>query len=98
MSDKILVANRSRLIEKYTRAGFNKVVEAVRLLVDADAKRGFKTSLIFVDDPVAMRRHKGAPVTDPASGQQNKDAIDAIFNSIQPEYLVILDAPDVIPH
>ena len=41
---------------------------------------------------------KGRAVTDPKSGQQHKEAIDAIYAATEPEYLVILDAPDVIPH
>ena len=30
--------------------------------------------------------------------RQNKEAIDAIFRSANPEYLMILGAPDVVPH
>lgn len=98
MSKKVLVTSKSALIEKYQRAGFDKVVDAIRTLIAADEKRGFSTFLIFLDDPTAMRRHGGRPVTDPKSGQQHKEAIDAVYRSIQPEYLVILDAPDVVPH
>jgi Aspartyl/Asparaginyl beta-hydroxylase len=29
---------------------------------------------------------------------QNKEAIDAIFNHREPDYLMILGAPDVVPH
>lgn len=98
MSLKILVTSRSMLIAKYSKPGFDKVAKAVKLLVAADKKRGFTTSLIFVDDPAAMRRCNGKAVTDPKSGQQHKEAIDAIYRSLQPEYIVMLDAPDVIPH
>lgn len=98
MSDKILIASRSALVTKYKRPGFAKVMAAIKVLVRADKKRGLRTSLIFVDDPVAMRRHRGKAVTDPTSGQQHKEAIDAIYTSLRPEYLVILDAPDIIPH
>jgi hypothetical protein len=98
MSEKILIASRSMLIAKYTKPGFDKVAAAVKVLIAADKKRGLNTSLIFLDDPVAMRRHKGSAVTDPKSGQQHKEAIDAICKSLQPQYLVILDAPDIIPH
>lgn len=98
MSHKILVASRSMLTVKYTKPGFGKVTDAVKLLIAADKKRGLNTSLIFLDDPVAMRRHKGKAVTDPKSSQQHKEAIDAIYKSLQPEYIVILDAPDIIPH
>ena len=51
--------------------------------------------------PLTMRRYQGhAPSTDPRSGQQHKEAIDAIYTASpsEPEYLAILDAPDVVPH
>jgi hypothetical protein len=98
MSEKVLLASKSALITKYQRDGFNRVVEAAQLLKAADKKRGFETSLVFLDDPATMRRFGGRAVTDPASGQQHKEAIDAIYAASEPEYLVILDAPDVIPH
>lgn len=98
MPDKILVTSRSRLIEKYEKRGFDKVVAAVKKLIAADRRRELTTSLVFLDDPVAMRRFRGRAVTDPGSGQQHKEAIDAIYAAAQPEYLVILDAPDVVPH
>jgi len=98
MSEKVLLASKSALITKYKRPGFNKVVEAAALLKAADKKRGFNTSLVFLDDPATMRRYGGRAVTDPMSGQQHKEAIDAIYAASEPEYLVILDAPDVIPH
>ena len=98
MSDKFLLASKSALINKYGRPGFKKVVDAFKLLKKADEKRGFNTSLVFLDDPATMRRYKGRAVTDLRSGQQHKEAIDAIYAAVEPEYLVILDAPDVIPH
>jgi hypothetical protein len=98
MSEKVLLASKSALITKYKPEGFKKVVEAASLLKAADRKRGFDTSLVFLDDPATMRRFKGRAVTDPTSGQQHKEAIDAIYAASEPEYLVILDAPDVIPH
>jgi peptidase C25-like protein len=98
MSTKILLASKSALLAKYQKPGFNKVMEAVKLLRVADSKRGFTTSLIFVDDEATMRRYRGRAVTDPKSGQQHKEAIDAIYAALEPEYLVILDAPDIIPH
>ena len=98
MSEKVLLASKSALITKYGRPGFKKVVAAAALLKAADKKRGFNTALVFLDDEATMRRYKGRAVTDPKSGQQHKEAIDAIFAATEPEYLVILDAPDVIPH
>lgn len=98
MSEKILLASKSALITKYRRPSFRRVMDAVKLLIKADKGRELRTSLIFLDDDAAMKLCGGRAVTDPKSGQQHKEAIDAVYTHFRPEYLVILDAPDVIPH
>ena len=40
----------------------------------------------------------GIKVTSAKNARQNKEAIDAIFNHREPDYLMILGAPDVVPH
>lgn len=37
-------------------------------------------------------------VRDAADAKQNKEVVDGIFESLQPDYLVILGAADVVPH
>src|SRR5262245_12680838 len=98
MDDKIIVSNRSALKAKYGGAGVTKIKNAVDALIVADAKRGIKSRLVYLDDVAAMKRFKGRAVTDHTSARQNKNAIDAIFGSAMPEYLMILGAPDVVPH
>jgi hypothetical protein len=95
MSRKILVSNRAALIGKYGPSGLRRIREGVRELTKADKSRGFETRLIFLDDAALL---KSFAVTDPESGQQHKRAIDRIYDLFNPEYLVILDAPDVVPH
>jgi hypothetical protein len=98
MSEKILVTSRSALIEKYGKKGFDEIIRAVQALAEADKGRGYVTRLVFLDDQKAMRGFRGTPVTDIKSGQQHKEAIDSIYAALKPEYLVILDGPDVVPH
>ena len=98
MDDKIIVSNRGALTAKYTSAGVTKIKSAVAALIAADAERGIKSRLVYLDDATAMKGFKGKPVTDPKSERQNKEAIDAIFRSSNPEYLMILGSFDVVPH
>jgi len=98
MDDKIIVSNRSALTAKYGRAGLTKIRKAVASLIAADAKRGIKSRLVFLDDDAAMKRLKGRAVTSYGDPRQNKEAIDAIFRAENPEYLMILGATDVVPH
>jgi hypothetical protein len=98
MDDKIIVSNRAALTAKYGSAGVGKIKQAVTALIAADAKRGIKSRLVYLDDAVAMKSFKGKAVTDPVDPRQNKEAIDAIFKAADPDYLMILGAIDVVPH
>jgi hypothetical protein len=98
MDDKIIVSNRTALTAKYGAAGVQKIKQAVNALIAADAKRGIKSRLVYLDDAVAMKSFKGKAVTIPVDPRQNKEAIDAIFKSGDPDYLVILGSIDVVPH
>jgi hypothetical protein len=98
MDDKIIVSNRTALTAKYGSNGLKKIRRAITDLIDADGRRGIRSRLVYLDEAAAMRRFRGGAVTDPADPRQNKDAIDAIFRAANPEYLMILGAPDVVPH
>ena len=83
--DKIIVSNRAALATKYGSAGVAKIKAAVSDLIAADAKRGVKSRLVYLDDAVAMKSFKGRGVTDASSPRQNKEAIDAIFRAADPD-------------
>ena len=67
-------------------------------MIAADAKRGIKSRFVYLDEAAAMKSFRGRAVTQPTDPRQNKEAIDAIFRAANPEYLMILGAPDVVPH
>lgn len=98
MYDKIIVSNSTPLTAKYEPAGLKKIRTAIDSLIAADAKRGIKSRLVFLNDAAAMKSFRGKAVNDHTSERQNKEAIDAIFRAIDPEFLMILGAPDVVPH
>jgi len=98
MDDKIIVSNRSVLTAKYGAAGLVKIKKSVDVLIAADDKRGINSRLVYLDDAASMKKYKGNAVTVHTSPRQNKEAIDAIFRSAAPEYLMILGAIDVVPH
>jgi hypothetical protein len=98
MPDKIIVTNCSALKQKYGAQGLREVLAAVRTLIASDKKKGLVTQLMDLSDSSAMKRVKGAPVSDPTDERQNKDGVDAISAATKPDYLLILDAPDIVPH
>jgi hypothetical protein len=98
MNEKIIVTNLGALKKKYGTKGLSKIRTAVRKLISADKSRGFHTRLVALDRSSHMKKVNGTAVSDPSSARQNKSAIDAVFTSIRPDYLMILGATDVIPH
>src|SRR5262245_8725349 len=97
IDDKIIVSNPTALTAKYGSHGVNEINAAIGVVMDADEERGIESRLVYLDDAAAMRRFRGRAVTDPADPRRNKDAVDAIFRAENPEYLMILGAPDVVP-
>lgn len=97
MTEKIVVSNAAALRAKYGR-GYSAVLAAVRRWIAADRARGMSTRLVALDSAATMKRYHGRAVTDATNAKQNKDAIDAVYATARPDYLVILGAADVVPH
>lgn len=95
--NKVIVTNLSVLKSKYT-TGFAAVDKAIKRLIVADAARGLKTVVVDVSDATQMKSLGGKAVTSVKNARQHKEAVDAIFRKLVPEYLVLLGSPDVIPH
>jgi hypothetical protein len=96
--DKVVVTNRSALKAKYTPVQVARIDKAVGALVAADVKRGLTTVVVNLDDAKQMKAYGAPAVTNPTSARQVKRAIDALFRKDAPDYLMILGAPDVVPH
>jgi Peptidase family C25 len=96
--DKVLIANITAQKLKYGVRGYRSVRASITNLVAADSVRGLKTMLVDISNPLEMERYNARAVSDPRSEIQNKDAIDRIYAALKPQYLVLLDGPDVIPH
>ena len=96
--DKVLITNASRLRAKYGRAGKARVERALKRLIGADRRRGFSSELVYLDDRRQMTDLGLRPVTNHANRRQNKRAIDGIYGALEPAYIVLVGAPDVVPH
>jgi Peptidase family C25 len=98
MSIKIIVTNLSALAAKYGSAGLRDINAALRRLVSADAGRNLQTRIIDIADASAMRTVRGAAVRRPGDERATKKAVDAIYRSLEPAYIMILGAGDVVCH
>jgi hypothetical protein len=96
--DKAIVSNSQVLKTKYRINGLTAIKAAVDKLIAADAQRHIKSKLIFIDDTAAMTKLGGTPPVNPTDQRGAKKAVDAIVTSLAPDYVVLLDGPDVIPH
>ncbi len=97
MSAKIIVTNVSVLRAKYG-AKYTQVRTAIQDLIAADKARGLTTRLVAIDSATDMKKVYGAVVTKPSDQRGVKAAMDAIHAFYSPDYLLILGAPDVVPH
>ena len=98
MVDKVIVSNAGALTKKYSKSGFSLVKSALKDLITADAERGLETRVVFIDDASAMRRLGDGCSPDPADERGAKRAVDAICSTLAPDYIVLLDGPDIVPH
>jgi len=95
--DKVIATNVTALKLKYGNK-YPRVKAAIDALIKADLARGLKTMLIALDSPSEMKRVKGTPVSKASDEQGAKAAVDAICKRYRPDYLLLLGAPDVVPH
>ncbi len=95
--DKIIITNLSALKEKYGN-NLSRILTAVDRLIASDKNRGIETKMVAIDSAADMKGIKAPVVTEWDNQRQVKNAVDAVFKSYQPDYLMILGAPDIIPH
>jgi hypothetical protein len=97
MSTKVIVSNFGRLIKKTGRR-FDEVDNALGKLIQQDEKRGITTTITRLDDPAQMKKLNAPVVKNHKSPKQNKDAVDGVYLALQPDYIMILGAIDVVPY
>ena len=98
MVDKVIVSNAEAFTKKYSKSGFSLVKSSLKDLITADAERGLENGVVFIDDASAMRRLGDGCSPDPADERGAKRAVDAICSTLAPDYIVLLDGPDIVPH
>ncbi|HSI50869.1 MAG TPA: C25 family cysteine peptidase [Ideonella sp.] len=94
--DKLILTHRTALQRKYGEKGLAKVDSALKRLVKADARRGFDSRVIHLDDAATMKTWGGAVSAEPTP-KEIKRAIDRLYAALSPHYLLLLGGPDVLP-
>lgn len=96
MADKVIVTHAKALASKYG-PGQSRVDAAVDRMIAADAKRGIRTRLVRLDVASDLPP-RAVPLYDQRDMAAAKLVVDEVFVGLQPDYLMILGGPDIIPH
>src|SRR5687767_6981491 len=94
---KLIVTHKGRMAKKYSDSDLGKIGKALRSLVTKDKARGIVTHIVHLDDETEMEKYGVSPMTGSPTAGKCKKAIDALFEGLSPDYLVLLGAGDVIP-
>lgn len=96
--DKVVISNLSALQKKYGAPGATAIKAALARLIAADLARGLQTQVVEIDNAAQMTAFGAAVVVSETDQRGAKTAVDAICKAVLPDYLLLLDGPDVIPH
>lgn len=89
----LLISNYKALSAKYGE-GLTEILRELSELICSDLDRGVISIPAYVDIPGP---YSIPCVTDPENPEQNKAAVDALYNAFQPDYMVLIGAGDIIP-
>ena len=95
--NKVVVTNIRALRKKHGTKGLEKINQALDVLIKADAKRDVVTRLVAIDRKNDMKGI-GKAVTKSGDRRQAKRAVDEVYDHFTPDYIMLLGAPDVVPH
>ncbi len=97
-SVKAVITNKAALVGKYGHPGSTQIDKALQRLIAADKKRGLTTLIFDLSDMASMTAIGATVVLGPTDETGAKAAVDAIHAAHQPDYIMLLDGPDVVPH
>ena len=97
-SIKLSVTVRGNLERKYNAANLKLVDRAVSDWIAQDRQRGIKTIYVAVDDAEAMKELGVPAMKGTATAPKIKRAIDALWERLTPDYLVIFGGDEIVPH
>ncbi|MFN7023268.1 MAG: C25 family cysteine peptidase [Pseudorhizobium sp.] len=97
-SKKAVITNHAALTLKYEESGAAAIAQALQRLIAADKGRGLMTMIFDISDETQMSAVGAAAVTGPKDEPGAKLAVDLIYEAHIPDYIMLLDGPDVVPH
>jgi hypothetical protein len=96
-SVKLCVTVKRNLEKKYDQAALQEISRAAKDWTAAEAKRGIQTAFVAVDDAAAMKTQGVTPISGKATAAKIKRAVDALWNRLNPDYLVLFGGDEIVP-
>lgn len=93
---KLVISNRIALQNKYGDK-HPAILEDLESLREHDKGRQLDTRIVYVDDATQMASMQATPVTDHSNQEQYKRAVDELCAFLNPSYIMLAGAQDVIP-
>ena len=89
---------RAALKTKYG-TDFAELLSLLKSLAASDSKNGLKTQIIFLDDRSSFGSLKIKPLNPKKAKEKDfKDIIDSFYKALNPDYIVLFGAIDIIPY
>ncbi|MCC7058461.1 MAG: hypothetical protein IT272_13695 [Chitinophagales bacterium] len=92
---KVIISSKKNLQSKYGN-NFSAVETLLKNLVTADGKRGITSQIIFIDDAASASK-AGVTAVNSVTQPSAKKAVDAIYKKLNPAYITLFGAQDIIP-
>ena len=84
--------------QNMAKPGATAINKALKRLIAADQARGLSTVVFDIGDAAQMAAIGAAAVLNEKDDRGAKLAVDAIHTAHTPDYIMLLDGPDVVPH
>ena len=93
---KLIISCKNPLTLKYGAANFKKVDALLAKLAAADKKKNLSTKIVYIDDPASASK-AGIPVFASTTEKDCKNAVDALYSKLKPDYILLFGAQDILP-
>src|ERR1700761_2686477 len=93
---KLIVSCKGPLTLKYGAANVQQVDALLAKLATADKAKNLTTKIVYIDDPASAAK-AGISVYPSTTEKDCKDAVDALYAKLKPDYILLFGAQDIVP-
>ncbi len=96
-TDKLVITVGAALSSKYG-TDYRELISMLKTAAAADTKRGLNTQIVFLDERASFGGLKIKPINPKKATEKDyKNIIDNFYRLLNPDYIVLFGAVDIIP-